>query len=133
MLLYYSPATKNPSTVKTLDIENKFLYIKKLSYEAEENTHSKKVLSRIEFIFLVFIKESYKNIEDYLESNSIQLSDLSLNLSNSLLEKNLDLITLKLRRINPKVIRAKTKKTVQYVQHYFLTPAFFINQTQLGT
>ena len=92
MLFYYSPATKNPSTVKTLDIENKFLYIKKLSYEAEENTHSKKVLSRIEFIFLVFIKESYKNIEDYLESNSIQLSDLSLNLSNSLLEKNLDLI-----------------------------------------
>ena len=51
----------------------------------------------------------------------------------ALVEKNLDLITLKLRRINPKVIRAKTKKTVQYVQHYFLTPAFFINQTQLGT
>ena len=96
----------------------------------------------------------------------------------ALVEKNLDLITFKLRRINPKVIRAKTKKQystvcttlffkvgmryAEYslgctgrkksrfnyfktqksleqklknstVQHYFLTPAFFINQTQLGT
>ena len=72
-------------------VGNKIKNVKKLSYEAEDIT-SKNILSRIEFILLVYIEDTYKNIEDYLKSKAILLNDLSIQSCNVLLQQNLDLI-----------------------------------------
>lgn len=74
-----------------MNIGNKIENVKKLSYEAEDTT-SKNILSRIEFILLVYIEETYRNIEDYLKSKAILLNDLSIQSCNDLLQQNLDLI-----------------------------------------